>query len=170
MAGSGGGFLLIDAGVLIDFLESDPSVLPLISTRLGRLHVALPVLEEAKGLDKRDCTVLGLTLVEPTPGQMAEAAAGFGPLSFQDRICLILARANGWTCITNDTTLRRECQGAGVEVLWGLETLALLVDRGVLTVDRAKQIASRIHQANPYYINQGVLKRFHKRIGISDEP
>ena len=91
------------------------------------------VLEEVNELDEQRSVAFGLAVVEPTLEQLAEAARGVGALSFKDRICLVLARANGWTCITNDVALRQECRDVGIRVFWGLETLAYLVDCGALT-------------------------------------
>lgn len=161
--------IIIDAGALIDYCHSDPMVLNLISTNLGRLHVATWVLAEVKELDERRAAALGISVIEPNLIQMAEAAAGVGALSFADRICMILARDNGWTCITNDTALRQECRKAGIKVLWGLETLAHLVDRGSLTATKAGEIAEKIHQTNPYFINQNILQRFYKQIGVNPD-
>jgi hypothetical protein len=64
-------------------------------------------------LDEAACAELGLVVVDGTLEQLTEAGAGTGRLSFEDRVCLILARDNGWTCVSNDGRLRRECEAAG---------------------------------------------------------
>ena len=63
---------------------------------------------------------------------LAEAAQSRRGLSYQDHQCLILAPTHGWLCVTNDRRLRKVGAEDGVDVLWGLETLAMLVECGGL--------------------------------------
>ncbi len=43
--------LIVDACVLIDFMEADPSVLGVIARSVGPIHVPSPVLAEVHALD-----------------------------------------------------------------------------------------------------------------------
>lgn len=140
--------LLVDANVLIDFVGADREVLALMVRHLGAIHVPRDVLDEVAALDEPTCTALGLRLVEGTLDQLTEAAARRGRLSFTDRMCLILARDHGWTCVTNDGRLRRECDAAGVPVMWGLQVLLGLVACGALTADAAVAVAEAIGREN----------------------
>lgn len=161
------GLLIMDANVLIDLCEADRTVIRLISDHVGQVHVPLPVLrEEVDQIDESEYADLGIVPVDP-PLQMAiDAAARRAGLSFHDHLCLLLARDSGWTCVTNDGRLRRECAVEKVPVLWGLETLALLVDGGVLTTEAAEEIGRAIQRANSRFITNEVIERFLERIGI----
>src|SRR6266702_2300108 len=96
-------FLIMDASVLIDFCEVDRTVLKLVSEHIGQIHVPLPILhDEVDELEMEDCAELGIVLVEPELAMAASAAQRRAGLSFHDHLCLLLARENGWTCVTND--------------------------------------------------------------------
>lgn len=141
--------LLVDANVLIDFASTDRGVLALVVRHLGQVHVPRDVLDEVDQLDEAACAGLGLVIVEGTIDQLAEAGALRGRLSFQDRICLILARDSGWTCVSNDGRLRRECEAASVPVMWGFQLMLELVGRGVMDASAAIAVAEAVGQSNP---------------------
>ncbi len=111
--------LLVDANVLIDYAKTGPTVFTLVARHLGPVHVPRDVLGEVDQLDEDACDRLGLVLVEGTLEQILEAGAGAGGLSFPDWMCLILARDQGWTCVTNDGRLRRACAEASVGLCGG---------------------------------------------------
>ncbi len=159
-------YLILDANVLIDYFKSDPSVLKLVSSHLGELFVALPVLEEVKEADQSLLESFGLVVVEPEVDALLEAGMKKGSLSFQDRICILLAKENGWSCVSNDKPLRRECEAEGIPVMWGLEMMVLLVAAGKLDRNAALEVANKIHQANPKYIGKGVVEDFKMKIGF----
>jgi predicted nucleic acid-binding protein len=160
------GLLIMDANVLIDLCEADRTVIRLISDHIGQVHVPLPVLrEEVDQIDEAEYAELGIVPVDPPLQTAIDAAARRVGLSFHDHLCLLLARDNGWTCVTNDGRLRRECAAEKVPVLWGLETVALLVDGGVLTANAAEQIGRAIQRANPVFITDEVIEGFLERIG-----
>ncbi len=158
--------LLADANVIIDFCKAERSMLTLISTHIGRIHVLTPVAaDEVVHLVEHEYAELGMVLVEPELGHLLAAGQKQGRLSFNDRLCLIVARERGWTCLTNDVPLRRECEAQGVLVMWGLESLALLVENNKLAPGDAKAVATQIHFVNPLHINEAVIDRFLRRIG-----
>lgn len=154
--------LLVDANVLIDFALADRAVLALVAGHVGAVHVPRDVLAEVDQLDEAACAELGLVVVDGTLEQLAEAGAGSGRLSFEDRLCLILARDNGWTCISNDGRLRRECEAAGVAVMWGLQLMLELVARGTMTPDAAIEVAEAIGRVNPR-MRPEVIDEFRRR-------
>jgi hypothetical protein len=49
-------------------------------------------------------------------------------------------------------------------LLWGLETIVLLVERSLLPYEDAIEIAQRIHLGNPKYITEKILQDFHNKI------
>lgn len=142
--------LLVDANVLIDFAATDREVLELVVRHVGPVHVPRDVFDEVDQLDEATCAALGLVIVEGTLDQLAEAGAARGRLSFPDRVCMILARDNGWTCVTNDGRLRRECEAVGIQVRWGLQLLLALVESGAMTANRAVSVAEAVGRTNPH--------------------
>jgi len=164
VAGDGTTLLLMDANVLIDFLDSDDSIFGLASEHIGRVHVPTLILEEElTHQGDRDWAALGIHAVEPSLDVLARAARPTVGLSFQDKLCLLLAKERGWTCVTNDKRLRRECKGAFVSVMWGLELVAILVERDALPALDAERVARAIQVANTF-ITPALLARFLKRV------
>jgi rRNA-processing protein FCF1 len=156
--------LIVDANVLIDYAISDASILALAVKHLGPIHVPLPILEEVDQLTDADCARLGITLLDPTLDELAAAAAlPRATLSFEDKLCLVLAKANGFICVTNDKHLRGECEAAGVTPRWGLQVMSDLVVIRELTPEAAIATARRMSTANPH-ITKALLARFEKHI------
>ena len=125
-------FLLLDANVLIDFYDADPTVFAIVASSVGEVQVASPVLAEVKQLSEVETQRIGVKVIDPPIEMLSKVAQRGGALAFADRLCLELARAEGWTCVTNDRPLRRECEAVGVPILWGLELIALTVEAGGL--------------------------------------
>jgi hypothetical protein len=138
----------------------------LICKHVGQIHLATPVLSEINEIDQSDCLELGIFLVEPELEQVMSASQEKGPLSFQDNICLILAREYGWTCVTNDIPLRRKCELVGVPLIWGIELICILVEAGGLPVEDAKNIILEIQRNNPKYITNNIVENAFQRLGI----
>jgi predicted nucleic acid-binding protein len=153
-----------DANVLIDYANTDKEILSLIVQHMAAIYIPSPVLAEVRQLPLREARRLGLQVLEPSLAEATEAAVGGGSISFQDRLCLIIARTNGWTCLTNDKPLRKACHGAAVASMWGLEAMRVLVGSRHLSVERASATAERIADTNRY-ITQVILRRFHEQIG-----
>jgi len=91
--------LLLDANVLIDYVQSGRSILELTHRHLGPVHVVSVILDEVDSLDAAACKSLGIEIVEPDLAQVVAAGARRGPLSFQDHLCLALAKERGWSCV-----------------------------------------------------------------------
>lgn len=142
--------LIVDANVLIDFCQTDPSVLTLVVRHVGVVNVAEPVLDEVDQLDRLAAEALGIRVVTPDFACFTRAAqlAQRSPLHFQDWVCLLLAEAHHWVCVTNDKRLRAQCQQREVAILWGLELLLRLVAQGALPAGNAVDIAEAIHRTN----------------------
>ncbi len=142
--------LIVDANVLIDFCKTDRSVLTLVTKHVGVLHVAEPVLAEAKQLDRVTAEGLGLHVVQPDFALLTKAAnaSARSPLRFQDWLCLLLAERETWTCVTNDKRLRTECESRTVAVMWGLQLLLRLVETRALPADDAIELAEAMRKIN----------------------
>jgi hypothetical protein len=134
---------ICDANVLIDFVKADENVLAMLANYWEGCLVPDIVLAEVQQLSVDRAKSLGLTIIE-TPVDIPDAEG----LSFQDRACLYFATREGWVCIANDRRLRNECQRRGMQTVWGLEMLLLLVESGALAEPRAKRMAMKIHAEN----------------------
>jgi rRNA-processing protein FCF1 len=152
--------LIVDANVLIDYVSTDEAVLALASAHLGEVVVPSPILSEVEALDAADCDRLGLRVVDPTLEQLLAAASQRGRLPFEDHVCLIIARDNGWTCVTSDGRLRTACIEAGIEVMWSLDLVVALVRAEALPADDAIAIASDLHRLSPRFITEAILAEF----------
>ncbi len=152
--------LLADADVLIDYRESELDILKLVVQHIGKVVVLAPVLDEVRGVTPTQCRQLGIEVVEVTTEQLVQASEGESRVSFNDYLCLITCRDDGWTCVTNDGTLRRLCEHHRVATRFGLGLMVDLVAAGALTQRRALAIARQIQASNSLYINERVIARF----------
>jgi hypothetical protein len=159
----------LDACVLIDFIKADRTVLASIHKHVGKIHVVSPVVTEILDIDNpSELTELGIIIIEPEIEDAFTAATGNGATSFQDRLCLLTAKRNYFTCVTNDISLRSLCVANDVPILWGLQTLTALHKlRGISTQD-ALRIATLIHKSNPKHITDKILKKFTEIINSQD--
>ena len=156
--------LIIDANVLIDYAQSDASILTLAARHLGTLFVPRVVLDEVSQLSESDCDALGLTLVDESFDILASAAAKQGSLSFEDQICLLMAKQEQWTCVTNDKRLHLECSREGVDVIRGLRLMIELVRAEGLEPETAMEIAHMIHEFNPRHITVEILASLEEKL------
>lgn len=161
--------LLFDANVLIDYFDAEPTVFSAIRASVGEIFVLDRVLREVGQLDAFRAAELGLQVYEPAFEQMAEAASRRGRLSFQDHLCLAVARTEGMTCVTNDVALRTQCTDENVEILWGLELLVLTVKQGGIPATAAAEIGTAICEMNPR-MGKAVFARFLKELMALGRP
>lgn len=157
--------LLTDADVLIDYRESEIKILELVVQHIGRVVVLAPVLDEVRGVTPTQCAQLGIEVVEVETEQLVRATEVESRVSFNDRLCLVACREEGWTCVTNDGALRRLCERHGVTTRFGLGLMVDLVAAGVLTRRRAMAVARQIQASNPLHINERVIQRFLEALG-----
>ena len=152
--------LLVDADVLIDYREAELAILSLVAQHVGWVAVVPSVLEEVRGVTAAQCAHLGIEVIEVSTDRMLQAVQIESSVSFNDRLCLVVCREEGWTCVTNDGALRRLCERHGVETRFGLGLMLDLVAAGALTRRRAMAVARRMQASNPLHINNRVLTRF----------
>lgn len=144
-----------------DFIKTDRTVLELIVKYVGPVHVISPIVEEVGGIDdENELLELGLVIMEPEIEDAYSAAGHSGPISFQDRLCLLTAKRHGFTCVTNDKSLRKSCRQEGIHLLWGLEILAELHKAGGISGKEAQSIARAIRESNPKHISAKILSHF----------
>jgi rRNA-processing protein FCF1 len=156
--------LVVDANVLIDYAQTDRGILALAAQHIGSIHVPRVILDEVEQLSEADCHSLGLTLVDEPLEILATAAETRGALSFEDHVCLLLAKQNRWTCVTNDKRLHAECEKEGVSTYWGLRLLIELVRKGKIDMETADATARAIHETNPRHITPEILDQLRGRL------
>ncbi|MFZ4618694.1 MAG: hypothetical protein ACOYM2_21220 [Rectinemataceae bacterium] len=149
---------ICDANVLIDYAAADEDVIRELVKYWGTVYVPTRILHEVRMLSIERAEDLGLTVIE-TPLTLPIAPGLSGP----DRACLHFVISEGWTCIANDTLLRRECKRQGGKVVWGLEMILKLVSVGQITNARALGIAEKIGSINPE-ITAKILAEFKDKL------
>lgn len=159
--------LLSDANVLIDYLDSDPAILGLVSEHIGPVYVLREVLAEADGMTLAKCRELSITVHQLETEQFLEAVSVSTRLSYEDRLCFLACRDNGWVCVSNDKPLRTTCQDNGISVRWGLELMIELVHAGGISPARATRVAEKIRENNPLHITKAIIARFIARLSSS---
>lgn len=157
------GFLILDACVLIDFLDADDSCLGRVAKHVPKLHVARPVFDEVDQLNLKQARAQKLEIVEVGVELLKRAHANAGALSVADWTCILIAESKGWTCVTNDGRLRRECESLSVDVLWGLQMLLEAV-RGGLPKKYALTLAKEMQANDPHYFPESRLADFITKV------
>ena len=160
--------LLSDADVLIDYRDSDLSILALVVQHLAPVHVVRDVVDEVDDLSLTRCEELGLTVVEVEPQVLLQLATLPLRLSRYDRLSFHVCQENDWICVTNDRLLCRTCGEHNVRTKWGLELMLDLVSAGVISASRALKTARCIHANNPHHISMRILERFSSRLDLME--
>jgi rRNA-processing protein FCF1 len=155
---------IVDANVLIDYSESDLQVLSLFSQHIGQVYVGRSTFEKVKKLRESQAKKYHLKMETPSAQILAASSKKRVSLAYDDCETMLLAKANGWTCITNDKPLRRECAAESVPCLWGLELMKPLVENGVIKPSKALTVAKSIQTANPGFISDQIISRFKEEV------
>ena len=157
--------LLLDANILIDYAKADINLLDHFCKCIGELNVVSTVLDEVHEIsDRRELTKFGVQILEPEPSDLTQIGMQRGKLSFQDRLCLVVAKREGFIFVTNDKELRNECEATGIDVMWGLELLLELFRVEGITELAAQEIAEKIRKCNPLHINKMVINGFKMKL------
>ncbi|MGG3561972.1 hypothetical protein ABES03_10240 [Neobacillus rhizosphaerae] len=142
-------YLILDVNMLYDLYKSDKALIPLISSSVGQIHLASSGLEQIKFINKSDCYSLGIHIIEPNVKHLFDAMTRRGTLSFQDHLCLILAKENGWTCVTNCNPLRRECEIENIPFIWRNDIIRKIALSGAITAVTEKKLLNQLARFNP---------------------
>jgi rRNA-processing protein FCF1 len=155
---------IIDANALIDYCDSDLQMLSIFSQKIGSVYIARSAFDKVEQLNATSAKKHHLLVEVPDLETIVAAAADRGSLAPDDKETLVLAKRNGWVCITNDKPLRRECESEGVACLWGLEPMRMLVESGAISPSKAISVVKTIKMANPGFISDEIVDRFEKRV------
>lgn len=158
--------VITDANVLIDYAESDITILALYSTEIEQIIIPDTILEEVEQLTLEECEHYGLKVIDEDMKVLTLAANNsHGPLSFQDKVCLYLTKSiDGATCITNEKALKKLCENEGVPVKRGLKLMVELVEQKKIEPDVVIDVAEQIHENNPLFITSKILDDFRALI------
>lgn len=155
--------LLADADILIDYTNSkNLEVLSFVGKYTGPLYVLNEILDTVAGLSETECKRHGIKIVETETEVLLDAGSRKGPLSFEDWLCYLTCKQNGWICVSNDNTLIRTCCENSVDHCRGLRLIIDLVSNGHINQTNAIRIAKAIQKSNPYHITDQVLEEFVK--------
>ncbi|HCG63475.1 MAG TPA: hypothetical protein DEZ27_06675 [Sphaerochaeta sp.] len=158
-------FMIMDACVLIDYMNGEPDLFKLISSHIGPIYVATPILEEVDSINSiEELEDLGLLPIEPEIEDVFTAEEMDGQTSFQDNICFHTAKRQSFICVSNDANLRRQCTDASVPILWGLELILDLTKAGGILKKEASRIAREIQISNPRHITARILSDFEAKL------
>lgn len=158
------GYLILDANALIDYYRCNREIFQLVCSHIGQIYLAQPVFDEVAQIETHECAELGIILIEPELDDLLEAGGKRGRLSFQDHLCLILAKKHGLTCVTNDKPLRRECEHEEVPIFWGIELICILAEVNGVNIETAKALILKMQENNPKYFSDGIIEMAFKRL------
>lgn len=151
--------IVSDANVLIDYVKANKKILHLAVKHLCEIYIPVLVLKEVKDISRGELEKLGINIFELTIDQLVQAAQKPFGVSFEDQLCLLIAKENGWVCATNDKQLRVQCEAGNVEVIWGLDIMLRLNKQGFLERAEATKTAEKIAEINRY-IGKEIIKQF----------
>lgn len=161
---------LLDANVILDYLEAEPRILDLADEHLGSIHVLAATLKE---LDSQSVSKLrqhGFVVKVATGAQVDKAdeihraaPQGNRQPSDHDCLCLVVAHEEGFVCVTSDRRLRDACQARDVPTLWGLEVMLLLVRGGWLRAEETITIAWAVRRRGKR-ISRAVVEDFIRAV------
>ena len=125
--------VISDANVLIDYIKVERTkVLRLVTEHLFPIKLPRSILDEVDQLTEDQAEALGMEIVDETIDQLKEAAIRGGALSHVDKLCVAIARDNGWAIWTSDKPLHTKCKTEGIPVYWGLQLMLELCQAGKL--------------------------------------
>lgn len=85
--------MIMDACVLIDYMNGEPDLFKVISSHIGPIYIATPILEEVDSIKSiEELEDLGLIASEPEIEDVFTAEELDGQTSFQDTICFLTAK------------------------------------------------------------------------------
>lgn len=155
--------LIVDASALIDYCESDLSILSRFAQEVLPVYIGKAAFDKVEQLSEALAHQHNITIFLPELELALQAAQARGSLAYDDHETLLIAKSKSWCCLTNDKALRRECLRESVQVRWGLEPMKMLVARKLITVPHAIRVALKMSNVNPF-ITQKIVSDFEEQI------
>ncbi|MFK5986112.1 MAG: hypothetical protein QM479_11905 [Pseudomonadota bacterium] len=158
--------IITDANVLIDYVESDITILAIYSAEIERIIIPEIILDEVEQLTFEECEHYGLQVVSEEMDVLNLASTNVhGPLSFQDKVCLYLTKSiDNAICITNEKALKRFCEEQEIPVKRGLKLMVELVEHKKIDAEVVLEVAQQIHRNNPLFITDKIIEEFTRII------
>ena len=151
----------VDTNILIDFLNSDFTILKAVNEFVGQVCVPDRLLvREVPQLSFKDCEQVGMEIITPTDKISKIAGKEIGQLSYIDRLVLYMSKDLKTDVVSNDSGLASVCEYHGVKVIRGFRLLIELAEASDYSIDSLIQIAEKIHETNPLYINRRIVNQF----------
>ncbi len=154
---------ILDADVLIDYRDADISVVSGFASQVTACYIGRSAFGEVRQLTESQAKKIHLEILTPDLEMIAESARLKGRLSAYDWETYFLAKEHGLKCVSNDTSLRKQCISSGVAVMWGLEAMKLLVGVKVISVRKAISVARKIGETN-HHITEEIVSRFEHQV------
>lgn len=95
--------------------------------------------------------------------QRLRGQKGRHKLSENDCSCLLMASRLKYTCVSNDQELREACRAYGVPMLWELETILQLYERGAFSYERTENYIVALHESS-VYITKNIVAQFRAKL------
>ena len=154
--------VITDANILIDYCTINKKILKIFAS-VYEVYVPLPVLAEVDNLTEKEALRLGIKVLDTSFEDLTLAASFDLGCSLQDKICYVTAKNENYICATNDNKLRKECVKSGIEVLWGLEMMLILVKNKHLSKKEAIDTAEKIGECNKQ-ISKKIIEEFGRLV------
>jgi rRNA-processing protein FCF1 len=156
--------VITDANVLIDYAASNKKVLKLLPEIFNKVFVPIDIVKEVKELTSDEIHGFEFVLYYPDADTYYKASNARNGISFEDNICIIDAVKNKWSVITNDGRMRNKCRDENVGLIWGLQLMLILVEKGKLSKSEALRTVEKIHEVNKR-ITRVVVEEFRGKLG-----
>lgn len=144
---------VIDANVLIDFLDTEENLLHLYSKHISTLVTPEQVFDEVKQLSESKSEQLLIQIPTATDEQVNKALDLYltnRRNTFPDYLCYIFARDLQSPLITNDTRLSKYCSLEGIEVIRGLRVILILFENSLLDEKNSMKYAKEMIESNKW--------------------
>ncbi len=127
--------------------------------------VPKPIFDEVDSLSESQAAELGISIIDVDLELMSQAItiADNSGLSWQDAIALLIAKANEYSCVTNDKLLYNQCRAENINAFWGLELLLELVRNCKISKEYASEIALKLQEINIKMTAQ-IMYEFDKQL------
>lgn len=155
---------ILDANFLIDILKIESDFFPVLCGLIS-IIVPRPIFDEVDSLSESQATELGIRIIDVDLELMIQAIniSDNSGLSSQDAVALLIAKANDYSCVTNDKLLYNRCRAENIHTLWGLELLLDLVRNCRISKEYAAEIAQKLQEIN-IKMTAEIMREFDKQL------
>ena len=161
-------FFLMDTCVVSDFIKTGLKCLLHLRQKGCRIYILAEVFRELQkdsSFSDDELEDLGVEIIDAEVVEyMARTSIASKALSDVDKLCVTVAKARDFHCITNDKRMRNECISQKVNVKWGLEFIISICEDGTIAPEVAVLWGTAIYNSNKLYLTDDVYTKFTNRI------